>query len=1086
MPALKLFTSNQLEILADELAGIIRTPLAYPLDKEVIVVQSRGMERWISMELAKRHGICANTSFPFPNAFVNSVLQKALPNLPDQSTFEPEVITWRIMKLLPSLIAEPGFKSLMTYLSETEGDLKRFQLSERIADLFDQYLLFRPEMMLRWDQGEEDHWQAVLWRELVKGHENAHRAALGKTLIELLENSSTQLEDLPERVSVFGISTLPRFHIQLFASISRFTQVNLFLMNPCMEYWADISSEWEIKRILNKGQTKPVSPEERYLEKGNSMLASMGKLGREFFDLINEFDCEDIQSFEAPGERNLLTCLQSDILNLRERGQEPEKKKTIAENDTSIQIHSCHSPMREVEVLYDRLLEMFEDDPDLEPKDILVMTPDIEAYAPYIQAVFDVSAGDSGKIPFSIADQSVKVEGRIIETFLAIMSLMDSRFSAFQVMAILESRAVQHRFGLSETDIALIRKWVEDTRIRWGIDGASRGEIGLPDLPENTWKAGLDRLLLGYAMHGRENTLFEGLLPFDNMEGSETLVLGKFLEFTDQLFLHVKTLARSRTLAEWAGILSRLLEFFFLPDEDTEPELQIIRRTLNNLAEEGKRSGFDEKVDTSVIKSLLAQRFEKEGFGFGFITGGVTFCAMLPMRSIPFRVICLIGMNGDSYPRQSKPLGFDLMARNPKKGDRSRRNDDDRYLFLESLLSAREWLYISYVGQSIRDNTVIPPSVLVSEIMDYVDQGFNFEGGKILEHMVTKHRLQPFSPEYFREGAGLFSYSRENFEAAQCLGKSRQAPGPFISDRLPDPEEEWKTVDVNDLCSFFINPTKFLLSRRLGIFLDEGAAVLQDTEPFHVEGLERYLLAQDLVERRLAGHDLKEVFHRTRAAGLLPHGTVGTCVYDSLSHGIEDFAEKTGAYVREGTLSPLEVDLSISGFTLTGRIDAIYPERLIRYRYARITPKDRIRTWIHHLVLNCIKSPGYPLSSMLVGLEKEWAAWEYLPLENAENILSVLLDKYWEGLARPIHLFPESSWVYAQQLLEKERSDGEALKKAHEAWMGGYHRGEMEDLYYTFCFRNVDPIDSEFRDTALAVFGPIVVSQRKVENDSTR
>jgi exodeoxyribonuclease V gamma subunit len=606
--------------------------------------------------------------------------------------------------------------------------------------------------------------------------------------------------------------------------------------------------------------------------------------------------------------------------------------------------------------------------------------------------------------------------------------------------------------------------------------------MDLPDLSENTWKAGLDRLLMGYAMPGREENMFAGVLPFDDMEGSETLVLGKFIEFTEQLFSHVKSLGLSRTLDEWSDTLKGLFEAFFLPDQNTEREAQIIRRTLNDLAEEGELSGFDEKVDMDVIRYCLEQRLEKEGFGFGFITGNVTFCAMLPMRSIPFKIICLIGMNGDSYPRQSKPLGFDLMAMNPRKGDRSRRNDD-RYLFLEAILSARGSLYISYVGQSIRDNTVIPPSVMVSEILDYIEQGFELQGRKILEHIITKHRLQPFSPEYFKKDGRLFSYSRENFKAAECLVKSRKNPVPFISDGLSDAGEEWKTVDVDDLCSFFVNPVKFLLNRRLGIYLDEGADMLQETEPFDVSGLESYLLAQRLVERSLAGFELKDFFHLTRATGLLPHGTVGECIYDKLCLEIEGFAEKTGSYIREDMLAPLEVDLSISGFRLTGRIDAIYPEKMIRFRYAKIKPKDRLRTWIHHLVLNCLRPLGYPRTSMVAGLDKDkWAAWEYVPFDNAEGILERLLNKYWEGLTRPVHFFPESSWQYAQLVLEKERPAGDALQKALWTWTGDdFNRGEVEDLYYRLCFRNMDPLDSEFEETAIEAFGPIMEFQRKVE-----
>ena len=1059
MPHFRLFTSNRLEILADALAEVLSVPLSSPLDPEVIVVQSRGMERWISMELARRQGVCANVQFPFPNTFVYDALKKAFPDISGQTPFDPKILTWRIMEILPSLISRPGFESLMSYLGDGEGGLRLFQLSQRVADLFDQYLLFRYEMMLDWDQGKENHWQAVLWRKLLKGYEAQHRAALGKAFIERLENPAAQIPDLPERVSVFGISTLPRFHLHVLSSLSRFIQVDLFLMNPCREFWGDITVK----------------------DYPNTLLASTGTLGRDFFDLINEFECEDIRLFEGPGESSLLSCIQSDIMDLRERGNGLDGKKIISEDDFSIQMHSCHSPMREVEILHDKLLKTFENEPNIRPGDILVMAPDIEAYAPYIQAVFDTPAHDSARIPFSIADQSLKVEGRIIEPFLAITRLMDGRFSSLQVMTILESQAVQRKFGLSEADVALVREWVEDTRIRWGIDRTNRSEMGLPDLSENTWKAGLDRLLLGYAMHGGEANMFADVLPFDDMEGSDTAVLGHFLEFTHQLFSCPKAFDQSHTLDEWSAILKGLLDRFFLPGEATEPEAKLIRGTLNELAEEGSLSGFNDPLDIRVIRCFLEQRFKKEGFGFGFISGGVTFCSMLPMRSIPFKVICLIGMNSDAYPRQSKPLGFDLMAGKPKKGDRSRRNDD-RYLFLEALLSTRHRLYISYVGQSIRDNTVIPPSVLVSELMDTIEQGFELNNKGILKHLVFKHRLQSFSPEYFKSDGRFFSYSRENFYAAECLLKARKRPGLFISTGLSEPGEEWKAVGVDDLCAFFINPAKFILNRRLGIYLDEGLGMLQETEPFEIPGLDRYFMAQGLVEQSLRGSGVKDPFHLIKATGMLPHGIVGVCQYDRLGRETKAFAEKTADHIRADMLAPLDVDLSISGFRLTGRIDDLYPDKMVQYRYAKIKAKDRIRTWVRHLVLNCDHLPGYPRTSMVAGMDKAWTAWEYGPVENAEEILARLLERYWEGLMKPLHFFPESSWEYAQQNLERQRPPGDALQKAWGIWTGNaFIDGEGEDLYYDLCFKNLNPLESEFEAQALEVFGPVLASQSKVE-----
>ncbi|MCD6353665.1 MAG: exodeoxyribonuclease V subunit gamma [Proteobacteria bacterium] len=852
MPGLKLFVSNRLEVLADKLAEVLKTPLPSPLEKEIIVVQSKGMERWVSMQLASRRGICANCSFPFPNAFVHEIFRKVLPEIPERSPFDPKIMTWRIMKLLPSCISKPGFESLGIYLRNTEEKLKLFQLSARIADTFDQYLIFRPQMIFGWEQGTDEHWQAVLWRELLKESDKWHRAELGRYFFKVVKNSSRRIEGLPERISVFGISALPRFHMEVFSNISLVTRVNLFLANPCKEYWGVILSDWEMRKRTLRQSPRDLNDKELHLEKGNSLLASMGTLGRDFFDLVNEFQYEEWTSFEDGREDNLLSCIQSDILNLIDRPQIPDKMKTVRSSDSSIQFHSCHSPMREIEVLHDQLLNMFETVPGLMPRDILVMTPDIETYSPYIQAVFDISTDDARWIPFSIADRSVRKESEIIDTFLAIIDIWGTRFSASQVLAILDSQAVRGRFGLLESDLELVRRWVKEIRIRWGIDGESRSQMGLPAFPENTWRAGLEQLLLGYAIPGHEKNLFGGILPYDHIEGREALVLGKFLEFTEQLFSHVTSLGRPQTLDDWSEALNVLLEGFFMPEEDTEREMQVIRRVLKDLADMEEVSGFHEKIDINVIKWHLRHSFESTDLGFGFISGGVTFCALLPMRSIPFKVICLVGMNNDAYPRQSKPLGFDLMAKHPEPGDRSRRNDD-RYLFLEAVLSTREKLYISYVGQSIQDNSLIPPSVLVSELMDYIEQGFNLPGKNIQKHFFTKHRLQAFSPEYFKKNEKLFSYSRETLRAARCILKTRETPVPYISRELSGPGEEWKSIDLNDLYRFFANPAEFLLKRRLGIYLEKKESVVEEREPFDIKGLEKYLLEEKLLKGKLTG-----------------------------------------------------------------------------------------------------------------------------------------------------------------------------------------------------------------------------------------
>jgi exodeoxyribonuclease V gamma subunit len=1083
MASLTLYMSNQLETLAKKLAECIRTPMATPLDNEIIIIQSRGMERWVSMALARHNGICANVKFPFPNAFLQEIFQKVLTDIPEKNDFDPNILMWRILKILPSFLETPAFETLKTYIESGPENIKRFQLCARIADTFDQYLLFRPEMILEWEKGRENHWQAMLWRKLVETSKGGHRAVLGKRLLGKLHEGRFPMVHLPQRVSVFGISALPRFHVQILGGISRYIPVNLFLMNPCREYWGDILSEWEIKKEAGVTDLKDSDVEILHLEKGNRMLASMGKLGRDFFEMLNELDPRQHPLFKEAETISLLSSIQSDILHLTDIDKETYVKRTINPDDSSIQIHSCHGATREMEVLYDQLLHMFEKHPDLKPKDILVMTPDIEIYAPYIQAVFDAPHEEACRIPYSIADRSIKIESDIMRAFLGIMELRDGRFNASQVLSVLESSAVRRRFEILDNDLETIHKWINDTRIRWGIDGQSKGNLGLPQFEENTWKSGLERLLLGYALPAHEERLFEGILPYDHMEGGNTHLLGNFLSFVHDLFSHITSLSVPRPLDEWFTILKDMMGFMFVPDKESERDVQRIHRFLYDLRDMGEITGFKEKVGIQIIKWLMERFFEKRGWGYGFLTGGVTFCAMLPMRSIPFKVICIVGMDNTAFPRQLKPISFDLMARHPQLGDRSRRNDD-RYLFLETILSARERLYISYVGQSIHDNTSIPPSVLVSELMDYIQDGFEMTGKDTLDHILTKHPLQAFSPEYFKDDPKRLSYSEHNFLAAQGLQSPRREPMPFISTPLPDLRNESEIlVNLNDLCRFFANPCRYLLNKRLGIFV-EHVGVMEDRESFELTPIEKYVLEERLLEKRLMGQSIKEMYSLSRSAGRLPHGIVGDCLFRQIRNEVEAFAKETEMYIGDKALDPLEVDLRMDDFRLTGKIQSIYPQRLIQYRYAKLRAKDYLRAWVFHLALNSHKPEGYPGTSMLMGLdpnapESRWIAMAFPPLQNSEDLLQKLMKRYGEGLQRPIPFFPDSSWAYAYRMIKGDPDTDAALIRAANVWASDYYRGEGEDPYYRLCFNNRNPLDSEFQKTAMDILKPLLTNLKR-------
>ncbi|MBA4396126.1 MAG: exodeoxyribonuclease V subunit gamma [Syntrophus sp. (in: bacteria)] len=1082
MAGLNRYTGNRLEILADRLAECIRSPLAGPLTPEIIVVQSKGMERWLSMELAHRHGVCANVRFPFPNAFINELFRIMLPEYGEAPAYDPEITAWRIMRALPDCLDVPEFETIRRYLHGDDRGIKGYQFACRLADLFDQYLVFRPEMMLDWEAGKygraEEAWQAQLWRLIRKDDASGHPAFLQRALLERLRRPLSIAQPLPERVSIFGVSWLPRFHLEILHALSRRMDIHIFAVNPCREFWTDIRSERETGRAVEKIRestgVKNLSATDLHLETGNSLLASMGTQGRDFFRWLTELPGEEHDIFTDPGEATLLQAIQSDILNLRERSRSGLAKTRIDPSDRSLQIHSCHSPMREVEVLYDQILALFDEDKDLLPRDILVMAPDMNVYAPLIQAVFNTPAALSPdqagapRIPFAISDRSLRQDSPIMDGFLALLELAGSRFEASSVLALLEAPPVMKKFGLTEDDMERVRRWVDGAGIRWGIDAESRVRAGLPGIPDNTWTAGMQRLFLGYALPGKDEQLFHGILPYDAIEGLEAQTLGSLAEYLHCLFASTAVLVRPATPVEWTSVLSSLLNQLFEADEETQRDLQAVRQSLQRLTWLSERSGFIAPTSIEIIKLFLRQHFEQQGFVTGYISGGVTCCTMLPMRSIPFKVICLLGMNHDGYPRSSRTAGFDLIAKYPRPGDRSRRHDD-RYLFLEALLSARQKLIISYVGQHVADNSPLPPSVVVSELLDAVEQGFTWPGGAIRNRLTTNHRLQAFHPDYFSINSNFFSYSEENSRAAHRLQERRDAPV-FFTIPLPDPGENWKIIEVSDLVHFFRNPCRFLMERRLAATLREHTDILIDRESFDIRGLEKYDLEQRLVDRAIAGQNLDVLFPLFRASGRLPHGNVGASRYKSLIRGADDFAARIKPHLTAEGSVPVDVQIEIAGFQLNGHIENLYPGGMFHFRYADLRAGDHLRLWIHHLAL---AAGGHGLiESTLIGRDQ---AWSYPAVGNAQAILEQLLIIYWKGLSIPLKFLPESSLIYMEQLLLKGKREAEALRAARSIWAGSnFSRGESEDPYYQRCFAENDPLDEEFQQLAVLVYEPLL------------
>lgn len=1078
MPGLVTHTGNRLEMLLEQLSRDIRAPQSSVFKPEIIITQSPGMARWVAMELAKRQRISANLAFPFPNAFLSMLCERlSLKTAVPEDPFDPTIMTFTIMKKLPACLPRAGYESLRNYFQDDNRQTKLLQLSQRIAFLFDQYLVFRPDTIIEWDSGgqtgENHAWQGDLWRVIATGNEHPHRVSLHQQLINALENDTRVPDALPERVSVFGISYLPAFHLQIMTALSRRIPVNWYFLSPCRQYWGEVVSDRDIRRIREKYAHEPLGRTDLHLDQGNPLLASMGTLGRDFLSMIAESGCDVQEHYAAPGRETLLNNVQSDILDMldatgawnKASGDSGQRRASIVpETDNSIEIHVCHSPMREIEVLHDHILDAFQCMPGLKPRDILVMTPDIDTYAPFIQAVFENSNDPHGSIPFSLADRSGLHQSRIMDAFFTLLDLGRSRMEADKIMGLLDYPALRKQFNLDELDTATIGKWVRELNIRWGIDEEDRKKTAVPFFTENTWKSGLDRLLLGYAMPGQEGRLFAGLRPYDHVEGDQGRLLGSFLEFFACILESIKELQTPKTLHAWATSMHGIVDGMFLEDDTSESDLTALKKLLGRLEVVQQLSGFDEPVEVETVAYHLQSELGNASFGSGFLAGKVTFCAMLPMRSIPFKVICLIGMHGNAFPRDDSALGFDLMAAHPRRGDRSRRNDD-KYLFLEALMSARNKFYISYIGRDIQDNSTISPSVLVSELIDYAGSGYAFPANRL----VRQHPLQAFSADYFKGKTDLFSYSEENFTAAAA----RQSPAkPDKKKALPEPSQAFRSINVEVLGAFYANPTRYFLQNRLGIHLEKASQTPDSSENFRMGGLETYTAGQESLQFTRSGGHRDDLMEQLKARGMLPPGRVGEHDFSEIAMESAHLFSRAHALSAGSEPADSPVSLQIGDFTLSGSIPHVHGHGLIHVRFANFNPRDLVQCWINHLLL-CAGMDSHGLQGQGFYLCRNASAVFETP-ENCRDILQQLLTSYWDGLSRPLPFFPKSAYAYARARLIEKKSQKHALQAAYKAMQGTrYAPGEIQEPYVNFFCGDTIPLDQRFEAMSLEVFEPL-------------
>ncbi len=1080
---------------------MLAQPPADPFAADVVAVPTRGMERWLTQHMSavlgaspqRSDGVCANVLFPTPHRLTTDAAAAACTIDPTRDPWLPERAVWPLLAIVDESLDEPWLTALATYLGAGSGEpfkrSRRLSIVGHLATLFDRYAMHRPAMLEAWLAGD-DHdasgrplrpeaaWQAELWRRLrarigVPSPAERRLEARARLIAE------PGLVELPERIALFGLTRLPVGQLQILRALATHRDVHLFLLHPSPALWD----------ALARSEALPFKDPSRGADQtaelpANRLLASWGRDAREM-QLVLATDRSDPGDAVVFGDHDegaepcaatLLGRLQADIRDDRPTpgaplGDRPDERMVPAADDRSIEIHACHGRLRQVEVLRDAIRHALAADDTLEPRDVIVMCPDIEAFAPLIGATFgagerppddgepagqtepDERAGTVGhptaELRVRLADRALRQTNPVLGTVAALLELVGGRLTASQVLDLADRGPVRRRFGFDDDDLALIQDWVRDSGVRWGLDAPHRSPYRLSGVADGTWEQGLDRVLVGVTM-AEDARLFERVLPLDDVDSRAIELAGRLAELIERLTGALDALGTTQPLVDWATALADAADALTATSDRDRWQRTELQRLLDELVAEadGVPGAQAMALTPTEITAQLRERLEGRPTRANFRTGHLTVCTLEPMRSVPHRIVCLLGLDDDAFPRKAPRDGDDLLLDDPWIGERDPRSED-RQLLLDALMAAGERLLITYTGRDERTNARRPPAVPVGELLDTIEQTARFDGGITAgDRLVVTHPLQPFDARNFIPGAlgrePAWSFDPAALGGARALELPATAPAPFLAGPLPARGRE--VVELADLTAFVEHPVRAFLRRRLGIrtrSYDDDAA---DALSIELDNLERWGVGQRLLNARMRGTDRREACLAEIARGLLPPDKLGKPIVDAVEPIANAIAVTAAEYCTPGDGSdPLDVRVTLrDGRLLTGTIPAARGDVLLATTFSRLGYKQRLSAWVR-LVAATASHPDRQLRAVTIGrgtgdddvrtaevaIAGDTAESRYQAAVDELELLVGLLDL---GMREPLPLYCKTSAAYA----EAARGGRDPIDPATHQWESGY------------------------------------------------
>jgi len=1050
--ALHLHRAARTDLLADGLGTLLADPLPDPFAQELVLVPARGVERWLSQRLShllgrrpgSGDGVCAGVAFRSPGSLIAEI--SGITGTTDADPWSPEALAWPLLEVIDASLGQPWCHTLAKHLGhfdiDDEAELRRgrrYAVARRLAGLFASYARQRPQLLVDWldgDPGDLDAdlaWQPQLWRLLVATLPVDPPHIRHHNTLARLRDAPTEL---PARLSLFGHTRLPVTDIELLDALATHHDLHLWLPHPSDELW---------RALTGIRGPMPRTGDTSRRRVGHPLLQTLGRDLRELQSVLPAEPATDEYLGTHPGDANrrdtLLGWLQSDIAANAVRPQH----RALAAGDRSVQVHACHGTARQIDVLREVLLGLLEDDPTLEPRDIVVMCPDIETCAPLIVANFGLGELPGANHPahrlrVRLADRALTQTNPLLGVAGELLGIAGSRATATQVLNLAQAPPVRARFGFTDDNLDIITAWVRESGIRWSFDTQHRKPYGLDHIVPNTWRFGLDRILTGVAMSDDSQAWLATALPLDDVGSNRVELAGRLAEYVDRLQSAVDSLDGVRPLTEWIEALTDGVEALTRVDAGEAWQSGQLRREFATiLAQADFRA--DAALRLSDVRALLAGQLSGRPTRANFRTGTLTVCTMVPMRSVPHRVVCLVGLDDGVFPRPALPDGDDVLARRPMTGERDIRSED-RQLLLDAICAATETLVVTYTGADEHTGHPRPPSVPLAELLDALDQTTT---APVRERVLIEHPLQPFdirnvTPSKLVPGQP-FTFDPTALVAARAAAGDRHPRPRFVTDPLPDPAPD--DVALADLLAFLRDPVKGFF-RALDYTLPWEVDEVKDEMPVEIDNLEEWSAGDRMLRDMLRGMDPGKAAQAEWRRGTLPPGQLGWRKAKEIRAQAAGLAAEA-LHHRRGVPQAYDIDVTLGGGPkgrrLTGTVTPVFDARTVSVTYSKLGGKHLLDSWIPLLALKA-GNPRRDWTALCIGRARRSDQIERRllgPPADSRETLRDLVRLYDAGRREPLPLPVRTSFAWA----DARNSDRDPIKVAGFRWNSqDNYRGE--------------------------------------------